>query len=168
MRTEVARSCALALIPSIITLGLVQACGGSSDAVAQATPTPASDPLEGVWEAVATRRDCATNAVIGTFRGAQTIYRGGTMSSTTSLPPTSAGLGMGVWSRNADGTYAIKFRHFNFAPDGSWSGTTVATSKRTLSADGNSYTTETSADVRDTSGAVIGKICVTDAGTRFN
>lgn len=61
MSPEVAKTCGIALIPSIVTLGLVQACGGSSDAVAQAAASSA-DPIEGVWEAVATRRDCITGA----------------------------------------------------------------------------------------------------------
>ena len=106
MNPELAKTCGIALIPSIITLGLVQACGGSSDAVAQAAASGA-DPIEGVWEAVATRRDCTTGAVTGTFRGAQAMHRGGTLGDTHAAPTATRGPGMGIWSRNADGTYAV-------------------------------------------------------------
>lgn len=164
MSPDVAKSCALALIPSIITLALVQACGGSSDAVAQQA---ASDPLEGVWEAVATRRDCTTNAVIATFRGAQAIHRGGTLSDTNAAPTSTRGPGMGVWSKNADGTYAIRFRFYTYAADGTWSGTAVVSSTRTLGADGNTYNANTTSEVLDTSGNIVARTCVTDVGTRF-
>ncbi len=166
MSPQVAKSCALALIPSIITLGLVQACGGSSDAVAQAAQ-PAGDPYEGVWEAVAQRRDCTTNVVTGTFRGAQTIHRGGTLTDTNFAPTATRGPGMGVWSKNADGTYAVKFRFYSYNADGSWSGTVVVTSTRTLNADGNLYNGNTTSEVQDTGGNVIARTCVTDVGTRF-
>ena len=166
MSPEVAKSCALALIPSIITLGLVQACGGSSDAVAQAAQ-PAADPYEGVWEAVATRRDCTTNVVTGTFRGAQVVHRGGTLSDTNAAPTATRGPGFGVWSKNADGTYAVKFRFYTYNADGTWSGTAVVSSTRTLSADGNTYTADTRSEVFDTSGNVIARTCVNDVGTKF-
>ena len=166
MSPELAKSCALALIPSIITLGLVQACGGSSDAVAQATPA-ASDPIEGVWEAVATRRDCTTGAVTGTFRGAQVMHRGGTLSDTNAAPTTPRGPGMGIWSRNADGTYAVKFRFYIYNADGTWGGTAVVTSKRMLNADATMYDGETTSEVFDTAGNVFARTCVSDVGTKF-
>jgi hypothetical protein len=146
----------------------VQACGGSSEAVAQATPpAPTSDPYEGVWEAVSTRRDCTTNVVTRTFRGAQTIHRGGTLSDTNAAPTATRGPGMGIWSRNADGSYVVKFRFYTYAADGSWSGTAVVTSTRTLSDDGNTYNGTTSSVVTDTSGNIIARTFVTDVGTRF-
>ncbi len=166
MRPEVAKTCGIALIPSIITLGLVQACGDSSDAVAQAAPS-AADPYEGVWEAVATRRDCTTGAVTGTFRGAQVIHRGGTLSDTNASPTATRGPGWGIWSRNADGTYAVKFRFYTYNADGIWSGTAVVTSKRTLNADATVYNGDTTSEVLDTSGNVIARTCVTDVGTKF-
>jgi len=67
---------AASLLPAVATMLFVQACGGGGDAVAQTAP----DPMEGVWEAVVTQRDCATNAVIATFKGAQAMHRGGTLT----------------------------------------------------------------------------------------
>ena len=164
MNRELAKSCALALVPSIVTLLLVQACGGSSDAVAQSA---AADPAEGVWETVATVRNCTTNEAITTFRGSQVMHRGGTLSDTHAGAPSTRGPGWGVWSRNADGTYAVKFRFYRFNTDGSLAGTNVVSSTRTLSADGKGYTAVTRGEVRDTSGNVLQTTCVTDVGTRF-
>lgn len=156
--------CSAALLPSVATMLFVQACGGGGNALAQQT----GDPYEGVWEAVVTARDCTTNATLGTFRGAQVIHRGGTLSDTNASPPTTRGPGFGIWSRNADGTYAVKFRFYRYNPDGTLAGTTVVTSKRTVSSDGNSYTGDTRSEVRDVAGAVLSQTCVTDIGTRFN
>lgn len=91
MSPELAKSCALALIPSIATLLLVQACGGSSDAIAQSATV--ADPIEGVWEAVATVRNCTTGEPITTFRGSQLMHRGGTLSDTNAGAPSTRGPG---------------------------------------------------------------------------
>jgi hypothetical protein len=166
MSPEVAKTCGIALIPSIITLGLVQACGGSSDAVAQAAPA-AADPIEGVWEAVAQRKDCTTGVVTATFRGAQVMHRGGTLSDTNASPPTTRGPGFGIWTRNADGTYTVKFRFYTYNADGTLFGTAVVTSKRTLNADATQYNGDTTSEVFDTSGNVVARTCVSDVGTKF-
>lgn len=156
--------CSAAFLPSVATMLFVQACGGGGDALAQ----QAADPYEGVWEAVVTVRDCTTNAALGTFRGAQVIHRGGTLTDTNASPPSTRGPGFGIWSRNADGTYAVKFRFYRYNSDGTLAGTTVVTSKRTVSADSNSYTGDTRSEVRDVAGAVMAQTCVTDVGTRFS
>lgn len=155
--------CSAALLPSVATMLFVQACGGSNDAQAQ----QAADPYEGVWEAVATQRDCTTNATLGTFRGAQVVHRGGTLSDTNASAPGTRGPGFGLWSRNADGTYAVRFRFYRYNSDGTLAGTTVVTSKRTLAADGKGYTGDTRSEVRDVAGAVLSQSCVADVGTRF-
>lgn len=156
--------CGAALLPSVATMLFVQACGGGSAAVAQ----QAGDPYEGVWEAVVTARDCTTSAVLGTFRGAQAIHRGGTLSDTNASAPTTRGPGFGVWTRNGDGTYAVRSRFYRYNADGSLAGSTVVTSKRTLLADGDVYSGDTRSDVRDIAGTVVAQTCVVDVGTRFS
>ena len=47
---------AASVLPAVATMLFVQACGGGGDAVAQSAP----DPLEGVWEAVVTQKDCTS------------------------------------------------------------------------------------------------------------
>lgn len=152
-----------ALLPSVATMLFVQACGGGGDAHAQV----AADPLEGVWEAVVTARDCTSGATLGTFRGAQVVHRGGTLTDANASPPSTRGPGFGVWSRTGDRTNAVKFRFYRYNADGTLAGTTVVTSKRTLGADDNSYTGDTRSEVRDIAGAVLSQTCVADVGTRF-
>jgi hypothetical protein len=155
---------AASLLPAVATMLFVQACGGGGDAVAQTAP----DPLEGVWEAVVTQQDCTTHASIATFKGAQAMHRGGTLTDTSAGPPTARGTGIGTWSRNADGTYAVKFRFYRFNTDGTLAGNNVVTSTRTLSADGSSYSGTTKNEVRDLAGNVLSTVCVSDVATRFN
>lgn len=153
-----------ALAPAVATMLFVQACGGSGDATAQST----SDPIEGVWEAVATLRDCNSQAALASFRGSQVLHRGGTLGDTNGAAPGTRGPGFGLWSRNADGTYAIRFRFFRYNSDGSLAGSNVVSSTRTLSGDGSRYEAVTRAEVRDLAGTVLQTTCVTDVGTRFN
>lgn len=154
---------AAAVLPTVATMLFVQACGGSDTAIAQGV----ADPMEGVWEAVVTARDCTTNAVTGTFLGVNTIHRGGTLSDTNAAGPATRGPGFGIWSRGSDGVYAIRFRFYRFNADGSLAGTNVVASQRTLSADGNGYTGETRTEVRNLAGATVQTVCVSDVGTRF-
>ncbi len=151
-----------ALLPSVATMLFVQACGGSSDAVAQAE----RDAIEGVWEAVVTQRDCTSNAAIATFRGMQVLHRGGSLTDTQGANPGARSPGFGQWSRNADATYAVKFRFYRFNADGSPAGSNLVSSTRTLGADGNSYSGTTRNEVRDTAGTLVATLCITDAGTR--
>jgi len=48
----------LALVPAFAAFLVMQACGGSDDAVAQEAM---ADPIEGVWEGAVTIRDCTTS-----------------------------------------------------------------------------------------------------------
>lgn len=162
MNPDVAKSCALALVPSIVTLMLVQACGGSGNAFAD---EPA-DPIEGVWEAVVTQRDCSTNAALATFRGAQVFHRGGSITDTNAAPTMTRGPGFGVWSRSSEG-YSVKLRFYRYSADGSPAGSQVVTRNITLAADGNSYTSVNRFTQLDLAGNTIGQGCAADAATRF-
>ena len=157
------RIAAASVLPAVATMLFVQACGGGGDARAQTTP----DPIEGIWEITGTVRNCATNSTIATFRAADVMHRGGTLTDTNAGPPTARGPGFGVWSRNADGTYSVKIRYYRYNTDGSLAGSNVLTSTRTLSSDASAYSGETRNETRDASGAVLGTACVTEAGTRF-
>lgn len=164
MNANTVKISAVAFLPAVATMIFVQACGGGGDARAQS----AADPIEGVWEAAVTQRDCTTNATIATFRSVQALHRGGTLSDTNGSPTTSRGPGFGVWSRNNDGTYTVKFRFFRYAADGSLAGVNVVTATYALSADGNKYDAAPKTEVRDLTGNVLQTVCVVAAGTRFN
>ncbi len=158
--------CATALLPSLATMFVVQACGGSGDAQAQGAA--AADPIEGVWESVVTRRDCSSGAAIGSFRGAQVFHRGGTLTDTDASTPGTRGPGQGSWTHNADGSYTARFRFFRFNGDGSLAGSSVVTRSITLQADGNNLVATTRAEIRDPAGAVLQTVCLGDVTTRFN
>ena len=164
MSPQVAKSCALALVPSIFTLLLVQACGGSSDAVAQAA-TEQGDVVEGVWESSVTIRDCASGAVVRTFKGMNTFHRGGTLSDTNFAPTVTRGPGQGVWRKNADGSYTARFRFYRYNNDGTLAGSQRVTNTATLT-DANTASNTISAQVLDTNDNVLQTLCGTATSVR--
>jgi len=129
---------------------------------AQTTP----DPLEGVWEAVISQRDCTSNAVLATFQGTLAFHRGGSMSDTSGAAPTSRSPGFGQWS-GSGGNYAAKFRFFRYNADGTLAGTNVASRTIALAADGNSWTSTVRTEIRSLAGAVLQTVCATDTSARF-
>lgn len=159
VRRVAARGRLAKLVCSTALLGGA-AIGGQ--ALAQAAP----DPIEGVWEAVVTQRDCASSAVLTTFQGTLAFHRGGAMSDTSGVAPTSRSPGFGNWSGGA-GAYAAKFRFFRYNADGTLAGTAVAMRTISLAADGNSWTSTVRTEIRSLAGAVLQTVCATDTSTRF-
>jgi hypothetical protein len=150
-------------LPAVATMLFVQACGGGGDAAAQTS----GEPIEGVWEAVVSQRDCATNAVVGTFRSTQMLHRGGTVTDTNAGPPTLRGPGFGVWSRGTGDNYTAKVRFNRHNADGSLAGSQVITRAIVLTADGNTFNSTNQATVLDVAGATVTQICATEVATRF-
>ena len=136
--------------------------GAGGNAAAQA----AADPIEGVWEAVITQRDCTTNAVVATFQGTLVFHRGGTLSDTSGGAPTSRSPGFGQWSGSA-GNYAAKFRFFRYNADGTLAGTAVASRTIALAADSGSWTSAVRTEIRSLTGTVLQTVCASDASTRL-
>ncbi len=162
MNTTSFKPTLVAAVPALGLFLLFQACGGSDDAAAQQS---AADPVEGVWEAVATVRDCTSGAALATFRGSQVFHRGGTLTDTNSVPPTTRGPGFGTWTRN-DSTYTGKFRLYTYDTAGALSGTMRVTRTFTLSADGATQNSTNTSRAEDLAGAVIRTGCSTDVATR--
>lgn len=166
MNSMMLKSCAIAIAPSIMTCLLIQACGGSSDAVAQ-SPATVADPIEGVWEAVVTARDCASGAVVRTFKGMNKFERGGTMAAVNNQPPALNGPALGVWRRGTTaGAYTGLFRFYRFNVDGTPAGSQKVTYTITLDAAGNASTGTIAAQVLDLNEAVVGAVCATASSTR--
>lgn len=169
MNNAIYRSMALAFVPAVVTALLVQACSSGSDAVAQAPAIESADPVEGLWDSIATARDCASGQALATFRGMNLFHRGGTLSDTNAAPTVTRGPGFGTWKRNGAGpTYTATFRFFLYNPDGSFAGLQRVTRNLTLSADGNSTTSNNTAQTIDPAGNVVANLCVTDVSTRAN
>jgi hypothetical protein len=159
-------SCGLALAPAIATLLLVQACGGSKDAPAQAASS--ADPVEGVWESTITVRDCTTGAVIRTFKGVNTFHRGGTLTDTNHAAPTTRGPGAGVWRAGAAaGSYTASFRFYRYNADGTLAGTQKVNRSFALATDGNATTGTIAAQILDPADTVLQNLCGTEASVRL-
>lgn len=154
---------AAALLPSVATMLFIQACGGSGGAQAQSAP----DPHVGVWDVLVTQVNCTTNATTAVFRATVLVHPNGTMSGISAGGPTAASPVVGMWSKNADGTYAVRARSHRYNADGTPAGTNNITSTRTQAADNNSFTATTRNEQRDAAGAVQQTLCVTDAATRL-
>jgi hypothetical protein len=166
MNPTLAKSCALALVPSIVTLLLVQACGGSSNAVAQSAPASDADVIEGTWESTLTIRDCTSGAVLRSFKGMNTFHRGGTLSDTNNQPTVNRGPGQGVWKKGVGAGYTASFRFYRYNADGTLAGSQKVTRTTTLAADNNSTSGTISAQLLDTADVVQQTLCGTETSVR--
>jgi hypothetical protein len=151
----------LTVLPALALFALMQACGGSSPAVAQ----DSIDPIEGVWEGTATLTNCTTGAVLTTFAAASVYHRGGTMGDTNATPTVTRGPGFGTWTRNGS-TYTIKFRFFAYDNTGALLGTRRVTRTVTLAANGQTATGTNSNELFNAAGMSQGLSCGTDTSTR--
>ncbi len=150
------------IVPAFAAFLVMQACGGSDDAVAQ---TAAADPIEGVWEGSVTVRDCTTSATIAMFQGSQMFHHGGTVSDTNSSPIASRGPGWGTWTKSG-GNYIVKFRFFTYDAAGNYSGVVRATRTLTPGATAGTVTGVNSSQIFDTNGAQVRTTCGTDVGSK--
>lgn len=159
-RTSSRTVVALTLLPAVATMLFVQACGGSGLALADEPP----DPIEGVWESVVTQVDCSTRAALASFRGAQAICRGGTLTDTSAAPASVRSAGLGVWSRNGD-VVEMRFRFFRYNPDGSLAGSSVTRSV-SLSVDRRTGSGNSEVALVDPAGTIVARGCATDVVAR--
>jgi hypothetical protein len=156
------KSVALISVTAAATTLLIQACGGG----AAAQSANEIDPIVGVWESTATVKDCSSGAVLSTFKGHAVLHHGGTFSADSSRPPPSRGAAFGTWKHESGTTYALNLVLMRFNPDLTLAGTQKAKITRTLSADGNSFTSDIAGQVIDLAGTVVQQYCATDTGTR--
>jgi hypothetical protein len=122
------KTVALVSVTAAATTLLMQACGGG--AIAQSADVP--DPMVGLWEVGVTVKDCASGAPLTSFKTMALMHAGGTMVGGAET--------YGTWKRNSDGTYLVTLQFYLTNDDGSYAGTQKVKATRTLSADGNSYT----------------------------
>src|SRR5215213_114115 len=155
------KTVALISLTAAATTLLIQACGGG--AIAQADD---NDPMVGTWEEAVQARVCATNAVVGTFRGLGIAHKGGTFQGDNSAPPTTRGAAFGSWKHDSGNDYTGTLIFMRFAPDLTLAGTTKVVAKRTLSADGNSYTATITRREYDLNGVQTLEGCATSDGKR--
>lgn len=152
----------VALTASATSL-LMQACGGG--AVAQTTAD--ADPIEGVWESSVTIKDCATSAVLRTFKGVGLFHRGGSLTADNSLPRAAQGIALGYWKQNGGSSYTADARFFRFNPDGSLAGSQRVQRSVTLAADGKNFAGTVTGQVLDLNGVVLQPICGSETAVRI-
>lgn len=153
---------ACALAPAFAAFLLMQACGGSDDAVAQEA---AADPIEGVWEGPVVLRDCTTQAPLASFQGAQVFHRGGTMTDTNSSPTASRGPGFGTWVKSG-ATYTVKFRFYTYDGTGAPSGVIRTTRTVTPGVTAGTATSVNTFQAFDLAGNLVRSGCGADSSTR--
>ena len=159
---SVLKTTALLMLPGLIASLLSQACGSGPALAAQGDTT---DPIEGVWTAEVTIRDCTSGAPVRSFRGLQMFGHGGELAATNNSPTMLQGPSLGVWQKAAgSGQYTATFRFFRYNPDGSFAGSQRVS--RTIQLSGDQFTSTISAEVLDASDQVLQTICGTEASSR--
>ena len=158
------KSVALFALFSLSMMLLVQACGGGSDAQAQATTPP--DPIEGFWQSSVALQDCSSAAPLGGFRGLTIFTTGGTATADNNQPSSTKGTAIGTWKKTPTGTYVAELRFWRYLADGTPAGQQRVTRTITLTADGKSLTSTISSVSFDTSDTVVRTVCGSETGAR--
>ncbi|MDZ7651295.1 MAG: hypothetical protein U5L03_01345 [Burkholderiaceae bacterium] len=166
MDPHLLKSCSPALAPAIATPLLVQACGGSHDANAQAAS--GADPVDGVWESTITICDCTSGAALRNFTGVNTLHRGGTLTDTHNTAPSTRGPGAGIWRAGMTlGSYTASIRFDRYNPDGTLAGTQRVNRNFMLAADGTSTTGTIAAQILDATDVVRQNVCGAETSVRL-
>lgn len=159
------KSVALFTLASVSMAMLMQACGGGTEAHAQAAATP--DPIEGFWQSSVALRDCNTNAALGGFRGLSIFNQGGTASADNNQPSATKGAAMGTWKKAANGSYTVALRFWRYNLDGTPAGQQRLVRTITLAADGQSLTSTITTQALDNSDNVVLSACGAETGARI-
>ena len=124
--------------------------------------------IQGVWRTVVTPRNCQTGEPIApSFPGLFTFNKGGTMSEFGTAPALRSP-GHGLWQREQGWhDYSLKFTFLRYNASGVFIGTQKITVALELGASGDKFTTNSSVEVFDANGNLVGTGCATAAGTRF-
>jgi hypothetical protein len=160
------KSVALFTLSSLTMAMLMQACGGSDNAIAQTVAPP--DPIQGFWQSSVTLTDCASGTTIGGFRGLTTFHASGTATADNNTPAATKGVAMGAWTRNANGTYVLNMRFWRYAADGTPAGQQRLTRTLTLAADGQTLTSTITTQALDSADNVVQSACGRETGAKLS
>jgi hypothetical protein len=124
--------------------------------------------IEGVWEAVATIRDCNVPEIeFFSFSSMDSYIRGGSYIGESASEPAVRATGMGKWRHEGGRDYTAVYQFFTFDTVGKWSGRLVVSAQIRLSADGASFRSSDTAVITDLDGNVVDQICGTRQAVRF-
>jgi hypothetical protein len=135
------------LAPAMLLIGAALVAGCSAAAVA-AQPNTNSRTIAGTWTVTVTP-DGAQPA----FQSTITYTAAGGLVEATSKAPSSAGIG--TWTREGGGHFAISFIKYRFDGTGAFIGTTAVTENDVIDPHGNSYSGRATTKVLDAHGAVL-------------
>jgi hypothetical protein len=158
------KTTAVLALSSLCMTMLMQACGGSSDANAQAAAE--RDPIEGLWQSSVSLTDCTSGASVGGFRGLSTFSRGGIAVADNTTPPNTKGVALGTWRQTAPGAYVMEARFWRYLPDGTPAGQQRLTRTVTLASDGRSVSGTVVSITLDGADNPVRTVCGTETGAR--
>jgi hypothetical protein len=124
--------------------------------------------IEGVWEAVATIRDCnAPDVEFFSFLSMDSYIRGGSYIGESASEPAARATGMGKWRHEGGRDYTAVYQFFTFDAGGKSNGRLVVSAQIRLSVDGLSFRSSDTAVITDLDGTVVDQICGTRQAVRF-
>ena len=118
--------------------------------------------VQGAWRTVVTITDCATGAAQFSFPSLSLFIAGGGL-----IESNGDQGGLGEWEHVGGRNYTSVYSFLEFNPDGSFAGNTTVWSKVRVSADGNTFSSTTTAEITDANGTVLFTACGTRAATRL-
>jgi hypothetical protein len=110
-----------------------------------------SFPIEGVWNANVDITNCA-GISFNNFDAMAIFHRGGTMHDTNATNPALRSSAFGTWRYTGVRKYAFAFRFFRFDVTGQTIGSSIVRHTIQLAPDGESYTSEGTAEFFDANG----------------
>lgn len=149
---------------SLVCLLSVPAIGAGK---ARGVPFQA-DRIEGLWNAHVKITLCATGMEVASFDAMAIFAANGTFHDTNSNNPTLRSASFGTWQHVEGNTYEFAFRFFRFDLGGANEGWNVVRHRVELSADGQSYFSEGTAEIYNALGGLIATGCSSSEAIRFN
>jgi hypothetical protein len=137
------------------------------------TRANADHPLAGLWNVRVTLTNCATGEPLpfpgATFDALALFERDGTMHDTNAMSPLTRSSAFGVWHHVSDRTYDFAFKLFRFDSAGATAiGPQIIRHRVVVAKDGNSYSSQGTAEFYDVSGIrILPDGCSESTATRF-
>src|SRR5947207_45932 len=135
----------------------------------QALASPTAHNLQGTWRVTRTVVNCITGQDIFSFPAIQTFNHGGTYTGYGVPPGSDPGQGTeyGVWQREPGSqNYSVRVVFYSYTAEGDFEARVEATEAIQLTS-ANSFTGAGTVQIFDADGNLIGTICATSTGTRF-
>lgn len=138
---------------------------GSDSEVA---PDSTGRRIEGLWDEHITLLNCATGAVLNSFRSTNMFGRDGSLTAINNLPPSSNTPATGTWSNSRSGLFVAQMRGFRFNPDGSYAGFNQVSRRISVVAGSGELNGSITFQVFDANDHLLQSACGTEEGTRVS